>query len=396
VLNRISALGNESQSLREFLEKSYDQVLDIVGFDRGGVYLYDYNTKHNILILHKNIHTDFIAAVEDVDISEGLFKTIFDKNKPFYIEDFSEFMENSKELGVYSAVIVPLRSKDEYVGSLNIGSPVHQVLSHNELELLVAIGKQMGIIIQKFESEILLKKSEEKYRKAYNRINLYKDLFTHDINNIFQNILSSNELAMLYSNNPEKLQDYVEVANLIKEQVSRGANLVSNVQKLSELEEFKKPLYSIEVCSVLNNVTNSIKKNFLHKQINISFHSPENQYLIKANELIFDVFENIMINAVNHNRNPTIEIQIKISKTLMDNVKYVKIECIDNGIGIPDIMKNVIFQRDYKEDQAGGIGLGLLLIKRILESYDGTVKVEDKTTGDYSKGSNFIVLIPEA
>ena len=395
-LNRIIALGNESQSLREFLEKSYDQVLDIVGFDRGGVYLYDYNTKHNILILHKNIHPDFIAAVEDVDISEGLFKTIFDKNKPFYIEDFSEFMENSKELGVYSAVIVPLRSKDEYVGSLNIGSPVHQVLTDNELELLVAIGKQMGIIIQKFESENLLKKSEEKYRKAYNRISLYKDLFTHDINNIFQNILSSNELAMLYSNVPEKLQDYVEVANLIKEQVSRGAKLVSNVQKLSELEEFKKPLYSIGVCSVLNNVTNSIKKNFLHKQINTSFHSPENQYLIKANELIFDVFENIMINAVKHNKNPTIEIQIKISKTLMDNVKYVKIEFIDNGIGIPDIMKNVIFQRDYKEDQAGGIGLGLLLIKRILESYDGTVKVEDKTTGDYSKGSNFIILIPEA
>ena len=117
---------------------------------------------------------------------------------------------------------------------------------------------------------------------------------------------------------------------------------------------------------------------------------------VKANEFIFDVFENIMFNAVKHNREPTIEIQIKISKTLMDNVKYVKIEFIDNGIGIPDIMKNVIFQRDVKKEKAGGIGLGLLLIKRIMESYDGTVKVEDKTTVDYSKGSNFIVLIPEA
>ena len=396
VLNRIITLGNESQSLQEFLEKSYDQVLDIVDFDRGGIYLYDPETQHNILILHKNVHPDFIAAVEDVDISKGLFNTIFDKNKPFYIEDFSVFMENSKELGVYSAAIIPLRSKDEYVGSLNIGSPVHQILSHNELELLVAIGKQMGIIIQKFESEQLLKESEEKHREAYNRINLYKDLFTHDINNIFQNILSSNELAMLYSNIPEKLQDYVEVANLIKEQVSRGAKLVSNIQKLSELEEFKKPLYSIEVCSVLNNVINSIKKNFLYKKIDISFHSLENQYLIKANELIFDVFENILINAVKHNRNPTIEIQIKISKNLIDNTNYVKIEFIDNGIGIADIMKDVIFQRDVKKEKAGGIGLGLLLIKRILENFNGTVKVEDKVLGDYSKGSNFIVLIPEA
>ena len=163
-LNKLISLGNESMDLQEFLKKSYDQVLDIVGFDRGGVYLYNPETQHNVLVLHKNVHPDFITAVEDVDISKDLFSKVFDKIKPYYIEDFSEFMENSKKLGVYSAIIVPLRSKDKYVGSLNIASPVHQGLSQNKLELLVAIGKQMGIIIQKFKSEKLLKESEEKFR----------------------------------------------------------------------------------------------------------------------------------------------------------------------------------------------------------------------------------------
>jgi len=167
VLNRIITLGNESKSLHEFLEKAYDQVLDSVRFDRGGIYLYNPETQHNILVLHKNVHPDFIAAVEYVDISKGLFKTVFDKVKTFYIEDFSEYMENSKNLGVFSAVIVPLRSKDEYVGSMNVASSIHQILSENELNLLVAIGKQMGIIIQKFESEKLLKESEEKFRNLF-------------------------------------------------------------------------------------------------------------------------------------------------------------------------------------------------------------------------------------
>ena len=164
VLNRIITLGNESTNLQEFLERSYEQVLDSVGFDRGGVYLYDPETKHNTLVLHKNVHPDFIDTVKDVDTTQEPFNIIFDKNDPFYIKNFSDYMEGSEELGVYSAAIVPLNSKDKYLGSLNIGSPSYQDLPQNELELLVAIGKQMGIIIQKFEAEKLLRESEEKFR----------------------------------------------------------------------------------------------------------------------------------------------------------------------------------------------------------------------------------------
>ena len=163
-LNKIISLGNESTNLQEFLKKSYDQVLEILGLDMGGIYLYEKETQHNKLVFAKNVHPDFVTAVEDVDISDGLFNKVFDKNKPSYIEDFSKFMEGSKELGVYSVVIVPLRAKDEYVGSMNIGSPDHQVFSKIELDLLDAIGKQMGIVIQKFKSEKLLKESEEKFR----------------------------------------------------------------------------------------------------------------------------------------------------------------------------------------------------------------------------------------
>ena len=61
-------------------------------------------------------------------------------------------------------------------------------------------------------------------------------------------------------------------------------------------------------------------------------------------------------------------------------------------------MKTEIFSRKFKhkkDKMPSGIGLGLLLISNILESYNGEIRVEDRIEGDYSKGSNFIMLIPE-
>jgi len=234
VLNKIITLGNESTSLQEFLENSYYQVLEVVNFfDSGGIYLYDPETNHNRLVLHRNIHPDFIAAVEDIDMSKEPFNKVFDKNNPYYIEDFSEFMEGSKDLGVYSVVIVPLRSKDEYIGSLNVGSHKHQILSQKDLKLLIAIGKQMGLIIQKFESEKLLKESEEKYRMLFESstdgiTSVDMEGRIIDVNNVYLKMLgySKEELLKLNFRNitPQKWHEMED--NLIASQLSEGGESI--------------------------------------------------------------------------------------------------------------------------------------------------------------------------
>ena len=41
------------------------------------------------------------------------------------------------------------------------------------------------------------------------------------------------------------------------------------------------------------------------------------------------------------------------------------------------------------------MGLGLALVKKIIDNYNGKIWVEDRVKGDHSKGSNFVLLIPE-
>jgi signal transduction histidine kinase len=121
--------------------------------------------------------------------------------------------------------------------------------------------------------------------------------------------------------------------------------------------------------------------------------------MIYSNEFLTDIFENILINAVEHNLNPEIDIIIQVSKEKRNKVNFIKFEFIDNGIGILNERKINIFKGGYRGDQdreIKGMGFGLSLVKKILSSYGGYINVENRVKGDYSKGSNFIILIPEA
>jgi len=251
-------------------------------------------------------------------------------------------------------------------------------------------------ISERKKAEQKLKKSEELYHEAYDRANLYKDLFTHDINNILQTVQSSVELSFLYINKHEKIEDIKKLWELVNDQVNRGTKLVSNVRKLSQIEQTQFPLQSTEICLVLNEAIEYIQKSIQAKKINIQIDSPFKTILVSANELLLDVFENILINATRYNENPIIEILIKISKIKIDGAQFLKIEFIDNGIGVTDAKKKIIFRNGFKkEKQSKGMGLGLSLVKKIMDSYKGQIWVEDKIKGDFTKGSNFIILIPE-
>ena len=122
----------------------------------------------------------------------------------------------------------------------------------------------------------------------------------------------------------------------------------------------------------------------------------EDNFKILANELLEDVFDNILTNSINYNDNEFINIEIRVTKELRQGLKYIKLQFSDNGIGITDERKDQIFIRGYSEKTSiHGMGLGLSLVKKILESYDSEIWMEDRVKGDYTKGNNCIILIPE-
>jgi signal transduction histidine kinase len=134
-----------------------------------------------------------------------------------------------------------------------------------------------------------------------------------------------------------------------------------------------------------------------NKDIQLDINTALKNVEVIANGLLLDVFENIINNAIKYNENQIVKILIKISKEIIDDIKYIRLEFLDNGIGISDEKKSIIFQKGYKEIKGGkGMGMGLSLVKILITRYNGKIWIEDRIKGDYTKGSNFILLIPES
>jgi PAS domain S-box-containing protein len=251
-------------------------------------------------------------------------------------------------------------------------------------------------ITEQKQVEEAIKKSETKYREAYNRAEFYKDLFTHDINNILQNILSGIQLSEIKIGDSEKLEKLEEYFSIIKDQLKRGAKLVSNIRKLSKLEEAEISIKKVEICSILEKSIAYMKNAYTDKNMTIQVDSIDKKLYVHANELLEDVFENILVNAIKYCDNLTVEILVKISKEKIENKNYIRFEFMDNGIGIDDSRKDLVFQRGYSDEKsAQGMGLGLSLVKKIIDNYKGKIWVEDRVKRNYKKGSNFVILIPE-
>lgn len=298
--------------------------------------------------------------------------------------------------GLFSVEIIQVQDKSYLLTIMNDITELiktEQKLKESERNLKL-LNKELEQRIVERTKE--LKKSEEKYRKAYNNANFFKDLITHDMNNVLQSIISSIELISISQNQPNLHEKTSQYHDIIKKSAFRGSKLISNVQKIAKIEDNEIILENIDINKFLSKSISYVKNSFQNRYINIQIEPHFDKLHVKANDFLSDVFENILINAIIYNKNLQVNITIRISMRKEKEKNFVIFEFIDNGMGVEDSRKELLFEKGLKkEKQSKGMGIGLSLVKKIIKSYDGKIWVEDKIKGDHLKGSKFIIMIPK-
>lgn len=218
----------------------------------------------------------------------------------------------------------------------------------------------------------------------------YLDLIMHDIGNMINPLLyyldKMEKSGTLDSGNTDSLAKALAMSKAAK-------GLVDNVRKMSEA---KSAQYSergrYDLRDVLVKCISALKREFPSRDIVVSFDCPEGECVIEADELVHDLFMNLLNNAVKYNPKPTAEIEVSILNGA--GVWTTMIE--DHGIGIPDERKTAIFARFARRPEGvSGTGMGLSIVNLLVDRYSGVIGVTDRVAGDHSEGTCFEVAFPK-
>jgi len=111
---------------------------------------------------------------------------------------------------------------------------------------------------------------------------------------------------------------------------------------------------------------------------------------VVADELLPEVFENLLVNAVQHNDadHRGVFVDVDVDATAGEATVYVA----DNGPGVPPEMRDGLFDKGEKGFDSPGTGFGLYLVRETVDAYGGTVEVVD----DDHAGATFGVTLPLA
>jgi PAS domain S-box-containing protein len=239
------------------------------------------------------------------------------------------------------------------------------------------------------------KRYEKALMDAKSRAEMYVDLMGHDINNMNMIAMGNLEVALMTMGESGTIDPESKVL-LEKsfESLENSSALIRNVQKLQQASIDGSNLHAMDMAKVIESVMSEFKVT-PGKDVSFSFRSAQ-ACTVNADELLRDVFSNIIGNAIKHS-SPGGQLIIRISLDLIkkDGIMYCRAAIEDNGPGIPDEVKGRLFRRFSRgATKARGSGLGLYLVRTLLEHYGGSIHVEDRVSGDYTQGGKFVVMIP--
>lgn len=241
------------------------------------------------------------------------------------------------------------------------------------------------------ESQQKTEAARDQAEEEKSRAELYVDIMGHDINNLNQTALASLELLGM---DTELTDEQRELASNAITSISGSAGIIDNVRKIQKITGEEVHLEDVDIDEMIRKcIAESPRPQGKKVVIN---YSSRHGMIIKGTPLLKEVFCNIIGNSIKYSGSE-VTVDIDTQRITEPGKSYYEVAIADNGYGITDEVKPRIFRRfERGTTKAHGKGLGLYIVKMLVERFGGSVEVQDRVPGDYKKGAKFVVRLPAA
>ena len=417
----------ETRTLNPLLEQIIVEALALVGAERGYIVLVQLDGSLNFRVARQHNGKPVVDA--DDQISRSVLTQTLAKREPLILHDamnepyFSE-MVSVTFLKLRSVMCVPLITRGNTIGAIYVENrTVRNRFSEENLPPFVLFANQVAVAIENaiLNDELELRVATRTYELEEERKRLtfrvaertaelsaanaelmaaarLKDEFlatvSHELRTPLTAILNLTEALQLNIYGELNPKQQKAVQNIFKSG-NHLLTLINDVLDLAKIEAggLELEVNPVAVKAICQASIELVQEQAIKKRIKISFEYDDAIHSLLTDERrLKQVLVNLLDNAVKFTPDEG-QVGLKTVAALATGMLYFVVW--DTGIGIPLDQQQLLFQPFMQVDASltrkyGGTGLGLTIVKRLIEMQHGHVSVESKVGG----GSRFIVGLP--
>ncbi len=274
--------------------------------------------------------------------------------------------------------LIMLQEKFRHIKLGEKNEPI-QYDSHDEIGELVKEYNRAIEELARSANRLARSERESAWREMAKQI-------AHEINNPLTPMkLSIQHLKRAYDNKSERFNEYMEkISRSLVEQIDTLSSIATEFSNFAKMPAPQNQ--QIDLIAKINNVVPLFATGDNKRAFHVDFHGLEKSMIYADKEQISRVFINLFKNALQAiPKDRQAEIDIDVLK--LNQMIWIRIK--DNGAGIPEDMQEKIFRPNFTT-KSSGMGLGLAIVRNIIESAGGTISFRTKQ----NEGTTFIISLP--
>ncbi|WP_299826576.1 ATP-binding protein [uncultured Pontibacter sp.] len=221
--------------------------------------------------------------------------------------------------------------------------------------------------------------------KGYEKLHRNYENIIHSISHDIKGPLSNMEgLIRILEEAPNSEEDYSQIIKMLRESVDNLRNTVEDLADINNDTDFAKEAERVSFGNVIEDAMLALRDKIAETDAKIRTKIGEAEVSFSRKN-VRSIIYNLLSNAIKYQK-PGIAPEITI--TTQKCGKYILLKVSDNGLGIAENEKQSIFNRYTRlHDTVEGTGIGLFIVKGMVENMGGKIEVESKV----GEGATFMV-----